>query len=91
MKKAKLLDAEKVINALEMAKSEVYFPGYFDSNKDAVTESLRRLIHEEAKAMIENAIFSFVISLTRRLEECEVDNYPCALCYEEEKDKRTHR
>lgn len=85
MKKSKLLDAEKVILALEMVQTEVYIPYYYNQgNDDPMTQLIKTLIHQESKQIIESVVIALVIALIAKLKDCEVDNYPCALCYEEE-------
>ena len=86
----KLLDKDRVIEALETAHRNMWLPSMHNhENPDPVSEEIRILIHTESKRMVEEAFTSFVATFALQLESCEPDKYPCALCHEERNEKIT--
>lgn len=91
---SELLDKTKVQDALIEAKNNITFRTQFYGNLssnplEAFNDSIRCAIHEEAKLLIKEAFDSFVDQLHFKLNNCEPDIYPCALCHEEKDEKNT--
>lgn len=86
---ATLIDKAKFQDALWEARQNIHFRtqfvGHVSSNPmEALNDSIRCLVHEEAKILIKEALELFIDDLTCRLDSCEPNKYPCALCHEEE-------
>lgn len=81
--KAKLLDKNKVIKALEKSHQNMWFPLYSNTTPGIIDESIRIMIHDQTKEMVEASLTSFIVNFAMELQNCEPDKYPCALCHEE--------
>ncbi len=96
---SKLLDKTKVQEALREAKNNIRFRSQVLANLSLNpieafelgidSDSIRYAIHEESKMLIKEAFELFVDELIWRLDSCEPDRYPCALCHEERNEEST--
>ena len=85
--KSKLLDRDKVIDAIELAEQRIFFTHNMSYNADVLTDLIKKEVASETRTLIQEAFHSFAYELRTELLKCEPEKYPCALCHEEESNE----